>query len=203
MSVFTLGISYLTTSNLPWFTYLSFQVPSNIVLYNIGFCSITSHIHNWALFLLWLHLFILSEVISSLFSSSILGTYQSGEFISLCHTILPFHTVHVVLKPRILKCFAIPFFSGPHFVKTLHHDLSILGSPTCHGSWTDSSFLGILQARRLGGLPCPSSGNLSVPWSNPRLFCLQHGQAGSLTLVPPGKAVCGGLKYHAVNCGLK
>ena len=36
--------------------------------------SITSHIHNWLLFLLWLHPFILSEVNSPLISSSILGT---------------------------------------------------------------------------------------------------------------------------------
>ena len=26
-----------------------------------------------------------------------------------------------------MKCFAIPFSSGPHFVRTLHHKLSILG----------------------------------------------------------------------------
>ena len=38
--------------------------------------SITSHIHNWVLFLLWLHPFILSGVISPLISSSILGTYR-------------------------------------------------------------------------------------------------------------------------------
>ena len=37
--------------------------------------SITSHIHSWVLFLLWLHSFILSGVISPLISSSILGTY--------------------------------------------------------------------------------------------------------------------------------
>ena len=37
--------------------------------------SLTSHIHNWVLFLLWLHPFILSGVNSPLFSSSILGTY--------------------------------------------------------------------------------------------------------------------------------
>ena len=37
--------------------------------------STTSHIHNWVLFLLWLHPFILSGVISPLISSSILGTY--------------------------------------------------------------------------------------------------------------------------------
>ena len=36
--------------------------------------SITSHIHSWVLFLLWLHLFIISGVISPLISSSILGT---------------------------------------------------------------------------------------------------------------------------------
>ena len=42
--------------------------------------------------------------------------------------------VHGVLKERILKCFAIPFSSGPYFVRTLHHDLSILGGLTWHGS---------------------------------------------------------------------
>ena len=41
-----------------------------------------------------------------------------------------FHTVHGVLKARILKWFAIPFSSGQPFVRTLHHDPSILGSPT-------------------------------------------------------------------------
>ena len=58
---------------------------------------------------LWLHLFILSGVISPLISSSILGTYQPGEFIFQCPIFLPFHTVHGVLKGRILKWFAIPF----------------------------------------------------------------------------------------------
>ena len=37
-----------------------------------------------------------------------------------------FHTVHGVLKARLLKSFAIPFSSGPHFARTLHHDSSIL-----------------------------------------------------------------------------
>ena len=35
---------------------------------------------------------------------------------------------------RVLKWSAIPFSSGPCFVRTLHHDLSILGGPTQHGS---------------------------------------------------------------------
>ena len=40
--------------------------------------------------------------------------------------VFPFHTVHGVLKARKLKWFAIPFSSGPHFVRTLHHDPSVL-----------------------------------------------------------------------------
>ena len=42
------------------------------------------------------------------------------------------HTVHGVLKARILKWFAIPFSSGPHYVKSLHHDPPILDHPTGH-----------------------------------------------------------------------
>ena len=78
-------------------------------------------------FLLWLHPFILSGVISPLISCSILGTYQPGEFLFQYRIILPFHTVHGVLKARILKWFAIPFSGGPHSVRPLHHDLSVLG----------------------------------------------------------------------------
>ena len=33
----------------------------------------------------------------------------------------------------ILKMFAIPFSSGPHSVRPLHHDPPVLGSPTRHG----------------------------------------------------------------------
>ena len=58
-----------------------------------------------------------SGVISPLISSSILGTCQPGEFIFQCPIFLPFHTVHGVLKARILKWFSIPFSSGPHFVR--------------------------------------------------------------------------------------
>ena len=75
-------------------------------------------------FSLWLHVFI---VISPLFSSSILGTYQPVEFIFQYYIFLPFHTVHRVLKTRILKWVAIPFSSGPRFVRTLHHDPLVLG----------------------------------------------------------------------------
>ena len=74
------------------------------------------------MFLLWLHPLILSGVISPLISSSILGTYQPGELLFQYPIILHYHTVHGVLKARILKWFAIPFSSRPHSVRPLHHD---------------------------------------------------------------------------------
>ena len=89
------------------------------------FASITSQLHDWVLFLLWLHLFILFLVISPLISSSILGTYQP-EFNFQCPIFLPFHTVHGVLKARILKWFAIP--------SPVVHILSELSTMT-HLSW--------------------------------------------------------------------
>ena len=84
---------------------------------------------SWVFFLLWLHPFVLSGVISPLISSSILGTYWPGEFLFQYPIILPFPTVHGVLKARILKWFAIPFSSGPHSVRSLHHDPPVLGCP--------------------------------------------------------------------------
>ena len=77
------------------------------------FTSITSHIHNWVLFLLCLHLFILSGVISPLISSSILGTYQPGEFIFKCPNSLPFHSVHGLLKQE--------YWSGLPFPSPVEH----------------------------------------------------------------------------------
>ena len=130
MLTFTLAISCLTPSNLPWFIDLTFQVPMQYCsLQHWTLLPVTRHIHNWVLFLLWLHLFILSGVISPLISRSILGTYQPGEFIFQYPIFLPFHTVHGVLKARILKWFAIPFSSGTHFVRTIHHDPICLGWP--------------------------------------------------------------------------
>src|SRR5574337_156499 len=80
-----------------------------IVLFTASdFTSITSHIHNWVLFLLWLHLFLLFGVISPLISSSILGTYRPGEFLFQYPIILPFPTVHGVLKARVLKWLPFP-----------------------------------------------------------------------------------------------
>ena len=70
-----------------------------------------------------------SVLTSPLFSSSILGICRPEEFIFQCHIFLPFHTVHGVLKATILKWLAIPFSSGPCFVRTLHYDPSVLVWP--------------------------------------------------------------------------
>ena len=57
-----------------------------------------------------------------------------GGFIFECHIFLLFHTVCEVLKARIQNWFGIPSSSEPRFVRTLHHDPSILGGPAWHGS---------------------------------------------------------------------
>ena len=88
--------------------------------------SITSHIHNWVLFLLWLHPFILSGVISLLISSSILGTYQPGEFLFQYFIILPFHTVMGFSRQE--------YWSGLPFPSPVDHILSALSSMT-RPSW--------------------------------------------------------------------
>ena len=132
MLMFTLSIAWLTTLIYldSWIWY--FRSYAILLFTALDFTSITSHIYNWVLFLLWLHLFILSGVISSLVSSTIcssISIYRPGEFMLHCPIFSPFHTVHGVLKARILKRFAIPFSSGPCFVRTLHFDPSILDCP--------------------------------------------------------------------------
>ena len=136
MSMFTLAISCLTTSNVPWFIPGSYAI---LFFIASDLTSIISHIHKWALFSLLLHLFILSGIVyplfftlvlhRSYFSSSILGTYWPEEFIFQCHIfvmsfrVMPFHMVHGVLKAIILKWVAIPFSSG--------YVLSELSTMTC------------------------------------------------------------------------
>ena len=84
MSTFTLAISF---DHFQFALIHGPNIPGScaILLFTaLGFTFITSHIHNWVLFLLWLCPFILSGVISPMFSSRILGTYQPGEFIFQC-----------------------------------------------------------------------------------------------------------------------
>ena len=133
MSMFPLSIFCLTTSNLP-FMDLTFQVPMLCCsLQHRTFLHHQSQPHLGVVFLLApsLHSF---WSYCLLFSSSILVTYQHGEFMFQCYIFLPVHTVHGVLKEKILKWFAILFSSGPRFARTLYHVLSVLSGPTWHGS---------------------------------------------------------------------
>ena len=117
MLMFTLAISCLTTSNLPWFMDLTFQVPmqycslqhrtllTSPVTSTTGCCFCFGSTSSFCLelFLHW----------------SPVTYWVPGEFIFQCSISLPFHTVHALLKERILKWFAIPFSSGPRFARTL------------------------------------------------------------------------------------
>ena len=69
---------------------------------------------------------LVSSFFLELFLHSSPVVFGSGEFTFQCHIFLPFHTVHGVLKSRILKWFVIPFSSGPHFGRPLHHDLDLI-----------------------------------------------------------------------------
>ena len=54
--------------------------------------------------------------------------------VSKSRTRLSNRTELMGFSARMLKWFAIPFSNGPHFVRTLHRDSSILSGPTWHGS---------------------------------------------------------------------
>ena len=153
------GKQLVRYSGIPHWDVISCQKPFQLprillIIVNISwiypkpqdFTFITNHIHTWVLFLLWLHLFILFGVISLLISRSILGTYRRGEIICQFPIFLPFLTVHGVLKAKILKWFAIPFSSRPHSVRTLHHDLSVLGGPSPKTDRHCSYFYWVRQA---------------------------------------------------------
>ena len=82
MSVFTLA----TSDHFPFALVHGPNIPGSYVILFLtasDFTSICSHIHNWVLFLLCLHPFFLSGVISPLIPSSILGTYQPWVHLSV------------------------------------------------------------------------------------------------------------------------
>ena len=89
-----------------------------------NFTFTTRYIHSGVSFPLWLSCFILSGAVSLLFPSSILNTFECGRLIFWRHIFLPLHTVHGVFMARILEWLAIPTAGGPHFVRTLHFDVS-------------------------------------------------------------------------------
>ena len=82
-------------SNIPG-SYATFFFTASYFMFS------TRLTHNWASFPLWPSLFILSGPISLLFPHSILDTYWAGGLIFRCYNFLPFHTVHGILKARVL-----------------------------------------------------------------------------------------------------
>ena len=137
MLMFSLTISCLTTSNLPWFMDLTFQVRMQycslqhwILLSSPDISTTESHFHCGPTASLFLGLLVVL-----LHSSPVAAGYlQTWQIHIQCPIFLSFYTVHVVPMARILGWFAIPSSSGPHFVRTLHCDLSVLGSLTQNGS---------------------------------------------------------------------
>ena len=104
------AISCLTMSNLTRFRDLTFQVPVQYhclphrTLVSPPETSTTGQ----CFYVGSTSLFILSGTISPLFLSSVMDTFWPGRVISQCHVFLPSHTVHGVLKARILEWSAIP-----------------------------------------------------------------------------------------------
>ena len=133
MSVSTLAISSLTTFNLLSFMDLTFQVlmqycssqhwtlHSSPDTFTTGCCFC---FYSGSPFLL--ELFLCSSPVAY-WAPTDLGSASLSVFF------LSFHTVHGFLKSRMLMWLAIHFCSGPHFVRTLHQDSSILGGTTLHG----------------------------------------------------------------------
>ena len=158
MLTFTLAISCLTTSDLPWFMDLTFQIPMQycslqhwtlllspvtstttshglgirneagqrliefcqenaLVIANTFFQQHKRRLDTWTCFCFgyipsfFLELFLYWSPVAY-WALTNLGS-SSFSILSFC-----FHTVHWVLKARILKWFAIPFSSGPHSVST-------------------------------------------------------------------------------------
>ena len=102
----------------------------------LDFTSITSHSHNWVLFLLWLHLFILAGVISPLISSSILGTYWPMKFLLQYPIILPFILFMGFSRQEYLSGLLFPF---P--VDHILSDLPTMTRPSWVAPWAWVSFI--------------------------------------------------------------
>ena len=121
MSTFTLTMSCLTTSNLPWFMVLTLQVPMQY-----------SSLHHWTLLLstvtsttgccfffgsvswFFLELFLHSSPVTYWAPTDLWSS--SFSVLSFCLFIL------FMVFSRQEYWFAIPFSSGPHSVRTLLHD---------------------------------------------------------------------------------
>ena len=143
MLMFTRAISPLTTSDLPWFMDLTFQILMQYYfLQHQSLLSPPGISRTECHFCFGQGSSFFSGSISFLFLSSILYTDWPGGLIFQCHIFLSFYTVHWILKARLLKQFAIPFSSAPCFVSTLFNDPSVLADPARVFKFLDLCSLG-------------------------------------------------------------
>ena len=112
----------------------------NFTMLTLAFTFTTRHINNWASFPPWPRLFILFRALSSPFPSNILNLgAQHIEPTDLgAHVLMSYLFTFSYYSwgswSKNTGVIAIPFSSGPRFVRTLHHYPSISGGPARHGS---------------------------------------------------------------------
>ena len=113
MSMFSLAISFLTTSNLPWFMDLTLKITMQYYsLQHWALLFTTRHLHNEGYFhfdpatSFFLELSIVSNCVCS-FSVAYHTPSNLGGLSSNVISLLPFHTVHEVLQARTLVSSAI------------------------------------------------------------------------------------------------
>ena len=113
-------------------------------------------------------------------SSSIRGTYQPGKFIFQCSIFLPFHTIHGVLKARILKWFSIPFSSAWKW-KAKVKSLSCvqLSATLWTAAYQAPPSMGFSRQEYWSGVPLPSPLDNAFPCSS-----LFHLLVSSLLYLP-------------------
>ena len=132
MSMFTLAISFLTTSNLPWFMDLTFHVPRQycslqhqILLSPPDTSTTGCHVCFCSTFSFLVELFLHSSPVAYPIPTNLWG------FIFQIHIYLPFDTVHGVLKAKWWR--GLPFPSPILlFVRTLLCDLSMAQHTMAH-----------------------------------------------------------------------
>ena len=129
---FTLTNSWLTTSNLPWFMDLTFQVPvqycvlQHWTLLSPPDTSPTGlHFYFGSAPSFFLEPFYHSATVAC-WSPMDLGQGWTHLPASYLFAFSYCSCVHGILKAGMMKCFSIPFFSGPHFAKV---------STITHPSW--------------------------------------------------------------------
>ena len=161
MPMFTLAISCLTTSNLPWFMDLTFRVP-------MQYCSLqhqtlpTSPVTSTAGLALAPSLHSFCSCFS-LFSSSTMGTYQPGEFIFQCHIFLLFILFMGFSRQEYWK--GLPFPSPMEHICQNSPPWPVhLGGPRQHGSYVIELMMSRHEFEQAPGV---GNGQGSLAWCSP------------------------------------